>query len=435
MEHAIRSSAFTAALTPIAQRLILGGLLSLPLASGAAGFVDDSKASLTLRNYYMDRDFKDDGAKSAAREWAQGFIAKFESGYTEGTVGVGFDAMGLVGLKLDSSPDRTGTEVLPVSRTTGRAADEYSRIAPTGKLRIGKTEIKGGDIAIFLPFAIASPARLLPQTFRGGYAYSRDIDGLTLHGGYLDRINRRNSTDYEPMTVASPNGRFNPAATTSHMAFAGGDYRPTDKWLIRAYRAEVADLYEQNVFTLFHTLPIGDGAFTSDFRGFFSDDLGSAKAGKVDNRNLSAQFAYALGGHKLTVGYMHLSGDTATPYISGTELGVIGEFTMSSDFLNTRERVWQAIYDYDFLNAGLPGLKARLRYVRGDNIELAAFGADGLKERELQMEIGYVVQGGPLKGVGFKARQSIYRNDFPGGAAFRDENQLRLHIDYTLALW
>ena len=69
------------------------------------------------------------------------------------------------------------------------------------------------------------------------------------------------------------------------------------------------------------------------------------------------------------------------------------------------------------------------------NIELAAFNADDRKEREFQLELGYVIQSGPLKNVGLMARKSIYRNDFPGGAAFRDENQTRFLVLYTVALW
>lgn len=113
----------------------------------------------------------------------------------------------------------------------------------------------------------------------------------------------------------------------------------------------------------------------------------------------------------------------------------MSELTMSSDFLNARERTWQAIYDYDFTAVGLVGLKGRLRYVRGDHIELAAFDADGRKEREMQMELGYVIQSGPLKNLGLLARKSIYRNDFPAGTAFRDENQTRFQLIYSLPIW
>ncbi|RMS31071.1 OprD family outer membrane protein, partial [Pseudomonas coronafaciens pv. garcae] len=140
------------------------GLLGISVLADTAqaqGFLEDSHGTLTLRNYYMDRDYKDDGAKTATREWAQGFIMNAESGFTEGPVGFGLDARALVGMKLDSSPDRSGTELLPVSASDGRAADEYSRLALTGKLKFSETTIKTGDVSIFLPFAFASPSRLL----------------------------------------------------------------------------------------------------------------------------------------------------------------------------------------------------------------------------------------------------------------------------------
>lgn len=419
-------------------RCCLGLGLGLSLCSPALyaeGLLDDSHGTLTLRNYYLDRDYKDNGAKTAAREWAQAFILNVESGYTPGALGFGLDARALVGIKLDSSPDRSGTELLPVSASDKRAPDDYSRLALTGKLRFAKTTVKTGDVSIFLPFAFASPSRLLPQTFRGTTLSSKDIDGLTLNAGYIDRINRRDSTSYQNMAIASPNGRFNGAATSSHMSYLGGDYQVNKDLSLRVYHAEVDDLYRQSTLALLHNLPLGDGVLTSDLRSFFSEEAGAAKAGKVDNINASALFSYRWGGHKLGVGYMNSTGDTATPYVSGTELMGMSELTMASDFLNAKERTWQAIYDYDFAAAGIPGLKSRLRYVRGDNIELTSLRAEDRKEREFQMELGYVIQSGPLKQLGFVVRKAIYRNDFPTGAAFRDENQTRFLATYTLPLW
>ncbi|WP_313366055.1 OprD family outer membrane porin, partial [Pseudomonas sp.] len=121
-------------------------LLSPSLLAAEGGFFEDAKASLSARNYYFSRDFSDIvGAKanqqSKAEEWAQGFILDFKSGYTPGPVGFGVDALGLLGIKLDSSPDRVNTGLLPV-HGDGRAADEYSRIAPTFKARLSKTELR-----------------------------------------------------------------------------------------------------------------------------------------------------------------------------------------------------------------------------------------------------------------------------------------------------
>ncbi|KPY38889.1 MULTISPECIES: OprD family porin [Pseudomonas syringae group] len=432
-ERAVPASSYSGKTRTLALGLMGVSMMPAPLL--AEGLVADSHGTLTLRNYYMDRDYKDDGAKTAAREWAQGFMMNVESGFTPGKLGFGLDARALVGVKLDSSPDRSGTELLPVSARDGRAADEYSRLGLTGKMRFSQTTIKTGDVSIFLPFAFASPSRLLPQTFRGTTLSSKELEGLTFNAGYIDRVNKRDSSNYQPLAIASPNRRFNGAATSSHMAYAGGDYQLSQQLSLRAYHAEVDDLYTQNTLALLHQLPLGDGTLTTDLRSFFSRDTGSAKAGEVDNQNLSALVGYKLGGHSISLGYMHSSGDTATPYLSGTELMGLSELTMSSDFLNAKERTWQAIYDYDFTAVGIVGLRSRLRYVRGDNIELAALNADDRKEREFQMELGYVIQSGPLKNVSLLARKSIYRNDFPAGAAFRDENQTRFVVQYALPLW
>ena len=217
-----------------ARHLALLGLSLIAPSALADGFIDDSHGTLTLRNYYLDRDYKDDGAKTAAREWAQGFIMNVESGFTPGSVGFGLDARGLMGVKLDSSPDRSGTELLPVSSSDKHAADEYSRLAMTAKMRVAQTTVKTGDVSIFLPFAFASPSRLLPQTFRGTTLSSKDIDGLIFNTGYIERINKRDSTDYQPMSIASPNRRFNGAATSSHMAYVGGDYQVNKNLSLRA---------------------------------------------------------------------------------------------------------------------------------------------------------------------------------------------------------
>ena len=85
---------------------LAGGTPSLALAD----FFADSKAGLLIRNYYYNRDFRQEGGSSTgqshADEWAQGFILNYESGFTEGALGFGIDAVGMWGIRLDSSPGR-----------------------------------------------------------------------------------------------------------------------------------------------------------------------------------------------------------------------------------------------------------------------------------------------------------------------------------------
>ncbi len=96
--------------SPIGPLLGLG-LIGAPMAH--ADFIADSKASLEARNFYFNRDFRQEGARDKAEEWAQGFLLRMESGYTAGTVGFGLDALAMAGFKLDSGGGTAGTNLLP----------------------------------------------------------------------------------------------------------------------------------------------------------------------------------------------------------------------------------------------------------------------------------------------------------------------------------
>ncbi|MBH3430319.1 OprD family porin [Pseudomonas alkylphenolica] len=416
----------------LASLAILAALLS---QSAAADFIKDSSVTLTARNFYLDRDYKGQTPYAAAREWAQGFIVRANSGFTDGPVGFGLDVTGLLGLKLDSSPDRTGTQLLAYNPVSREARDEYSELGLALKGKVSKTRVSLGTQFPALPVINASPARLLPQSFRGAYLISDDIDRLTVHAGRMDRVNLRDSTDYQPMAVASPNGRFRPGATSERFDFYGGDYRWTDSLTVRLIHAELQDIYRQDFLGVLHTLPFGVGKFRSDIRVFNSQEDGQAKAGNVDNLNIGGMFSYLWGGHSVGIGYMRQSGDTAFPYIAGGEPVVLSDGTMSADFVNPKERTWALRYDYDFAASGLPGLTGMVRYLHGDNIDLPALGGSNLSESSKDLELAYVIQSGPAKGLAFRVREAFYRNQQGAASTFRSDNETRINVDYTLKVW
>lgn len=91
---------------------------------GAAGFIEDSRAQLSLCNFYFnndDREYQESSGTNAYRgqmkEWGQGFLAKYNSGFTQGTIGVGVDALALFGVRLVSG-GRVGK--VGVDRTPGQ---------------------------------------------------------------------------------------------------------------------------------------------------------------------------------------------------------------------------------------------------------------------------------------------------------------------------
>src|SRR5690554_5984600 len=198
-------------LKAIAQTVSLSALGLAMAIPAQAAFIEDSKASLELRNFYFNRDFRHDTAtQSKAEEWAQGFLFRYESGYTEGTVGVGVDAYGFAGLKLDSGRGTSGTGLLLGKQRNhkgndgGHVPDSYGELGATFKAKLSNSVLKAGTLMPKLPTVSSGDSRLLPQTFTGVHVNSQEVAGLTVDFGRLNRVNQRNSTDREPIyaTVA-----------------------------------------------------------------------------------------------------------------------------------------------------------------------------------------------------------------------------------------
>lgn len=184
----------------------LGIALLSPLTY-AEGFLKDSKATLELRNFYMNRDFRDGSGQSKREEWGQGFILKYESGFTQGTLGFGLDALGLVGLKLDSGRGRTGTGLLPVD-DEGRAPGEYAKAGATFKARLSRSELRIGTLLPRWPTLVTNNGRLLPQTFEGSQFEFKEIKGLTLTGANIQRTVYRDSSGADGLSLNNKNRRF-----------------------------------------------------------------------------------------------------------------------------------------------------------------------------------------------------------------------------------
>ncbi|NWL44476.1 outer membrane porin, OprD family [Pseudomonas hunanensis] len=400
----------------------------LPVA-GASGFVDDSKLKLQLRNVYFNENFRGEQgmsaraaatAKSERVEWAQGFLLDYQSGFTQGTLGLGLDALGLVGVKLDSGRGRSGTGLLPV-HDDGRAADEFASAGITAKARLGSTVVKHGTLLPKTPVLVYNDARLLPQTYQGTQLTSTDIDNLTLTAGHLDRFKQRDSSNSTGLYL---DGYGGPAS--GDFSFAGADYAVSKQLRLSYFHGELEHFYRQDFAGLVHDLPLGGGVLTTDLRYFKSRDSGTAYGGGIDNDMFSGQLSYAHSGHTVGAGYQVLDGEAGLPYISGATVYSFSNVGIGK-FIEEEEKTWMASYAYNFAAAGVPGLTFMTRYLSGDN---GRSGGEGIKEWERDAEIAYVVQGGPLKGLGVKLRNYVYRSDFARG---RDSN--RLYLTYDIAIW
>lgn len=386
-------------------------------------FFKDSSTQVMARNFYLNRDFHNTGpnAQSYREEWAQGFIGTFTSGFTPGTLGLGIDAIGLYGMKLDSSSDRIGTGLLPSNgrHTPGvdRAEDDYSRAAAAVKLKVSNTVLKYGEMTLNLPVYSTGDSRLLPETTEGFYLSSKEIDNLRIDVAHLTSLSTYAQSGHNAggMTRADVYGatyNFTPALTGA------------------LYASDVQDLWKKKYAGLSWVKPIDDQqAFSADFRFYNQKSTGAERGGDIDSNSFSLKTSYSYGTHKLTLAYQAITGKGGYVfYTDGGNTNYMANYVQYAEFTREDERSWQARYDFNFAGLGVPGLDVFARYLRGDNITLAN-GASGQTEWERDLEAAYTVQSGPLKNLTFRLRQATYRNSFSG-----DLDDVRFITQYPINL-
>jgi outer membrane porin, OprD family len=432
--------------------------------ANAAGFIEDSKANLKLRNFYINTDNRDSAtaAQKASgqnyqAEWGQGFQLDFTSGYTQGTVGFGVDAIGLLGVRLDSSAGKHGNPTGNAYSGTvfpsdgNQAVDDFSSLGLTAKAKVSKTELKLGTLMPKNPVIVSNDGRMLPQTWQGGQITSADITDLSLVGGQIEQVKGRNSSNNENLSIAGANGGANNAIsgkTSNKFIYAGGDYKLTKDLTAQYYFGKLEDFYKQNFLGLTHSWSIGPGVLKSDLRYFNSKDDGAnghnalyytsgyyggtTVKGKVDNDLYSGLFLYSVAGHTFGGGYQVSNGDSDFPWLNqgdGSSNYTITDVQIQK-FGRAGEKTWQARYSYDFAAAGVPGLTAGLIYLKGDDIDTPT--TSNASEWERDLTLAYVVQEGALKGFGVMWKNAMWRNNI---ANTRQQDENRLILSYSLALF
>jgi hypothetical protein len=417
--------------------LMLATLCCAFHSAAQAGFLDEGKGSLELRNFYFDRDFHGDSATQSRRdEWAQGFMLKLQSGFTPGPVGFGLDAVGMLGIKLDSSPDRSGTGLLPRG-TDKRAVDDYSKAVGTFKAKLSQTEVRVGGLNPQLPLLASNYSRLFPQWFNGAQLVSKDLDNITFTALEVDSTKLRDSTDFEDLTAMAQQGAYSASVTSDRLYYAGADYQPLKNLTLSLHTSQLEDLFRRDFAGFKYKVGMGPGDVFTEWRYFSAREEGRELLGKVDNRTLSTNFGYSIKGHTFSGGYQKVRGDTAYAYVGGTDTYLFSEQQVST-FALANERAWMMRYDYDFAALGLPGLTFNLRYVKGDQVDparissvkaraLRASGGEG-EEWERTTDLSYVIQSGAFKNVSLRWRNATMRSNFADAA---DEN--RVIVGYTIA--
>ena len=405
--------------------VILGLVTATPAVAGgqadAKGFVEDSTLDVFLRNAYISRDYKQ-GRQDKA-EWGQGAIANFESGFTQGTVGVGVDAFAAYGVRLDGGRGRSGAAGIDFFKqdSSGRAASDLAKGGASVKLRVSNTVLAYGDLRPGLPVLNHDNSRLLPESFTGTMLTSNEIAGLELVAGTFHAQSRKSDEGRD-------SGRL------KGIDVFGGSYKFNDALSGAVYASDVEDVLKRQYLNLNYVMPIASNSLTFDFNGYRTKQDDKFQPGK--NRIWSLAATYATGPHAFTLAHQRSSGDVDYNYGFYQSEGWVGDGGGSiwlansywSDFNAKDEQSWQLSYAVDFAQYGLPGLSYRVAYVRGSDIDVGTT-TDG-KEHELFSQLSYKVQSGAAKDLNVRLRTSSLRVSDDARAYNTSGKEIRIFIDY-----
>lgn len=430
--------------------LLLASACALPafgaeLTAPGDGFIAGSDVEVLLRNSYFNRS-KEDGRRDA-RDWTQGVLGHFNSGFTQGTLGVGVEAFAYLGLKLDAPADKSGTGNLPVHHD-GQPADNYSKVGAALKLRLSNSVLKVGEQRPQTPVFGVSHFRIVPQTATGLSLISREVEGLEVQAGHFTAATSPVTTHADGDLWAVMAGVTTPTAD-----YLGGSYQLTPQVSVSLYGSRFEDIWNQYYVNLESRTDIDTlNQFGLGLSAYRTLDTGRARAGEIDNTSVGLSTFWRHGAHRWLLGLQKIDGDTPFDYLgvgdndrngrNGNDQGAsiqLPNAAQFSDFNGPQEKSWQVRYDVSLATYGVPGLTFMSRYVRGwgiDGSRIAAtgpysgrYGDDG-KHHETNLEVRYIVQSGPAKGMSVRARQAWHRANSDQGSGNLDD--FRLITDYPI---
>ena len=412
--------------------LIQAALVSTAFASeqsDSKGFVEDAEGSVLFRTGFIHRDHKD-GVNDTSSA-AQSAIFKLESGFTQGVVGFGINAVGDASVKLGRN-DHAGNQMIPVD-DNGHAYDHWARGGASVKARYSNTTVEYGTQVLDLPVLASNTGRMVPEYFTGVLAKSREIENLEVIAGKFTK----NQMSHQINTDADVSGNGLDSAIVW-----GAKYKFNDQINGSYYGLDSKDALERHYVNASFKQPLAnDASLTYDFSGYhtewdaegstYSTQAGTALADRSNNI-WAISGSYNTGAHNVMLAYQQNTGNT------GYDYGVNADGFQStylpnsylSDFNGRDEKSVQVQYSVDLAKYVTPGLNWTAAYVYGWDIDTAT--DNNAKESEIFNQVKYTVQDGFAKDASLRVRYSHYRAD---QSYTNDTNEWRLFLDIPVKLF
>ncbi len=331
------------------------------------GFIGDSHLTINLRNYADQLDMQGGPHRHA---WIQSAQVNYESGFTQGLIGLGVDASLFGALKLDGG---AGAGNMVHVGKDGGGSNQLAWAYPgmyDVKARISDTVVKYGLQQVVNPFMEPHDNRSLPPTFLGLSVVSKDVTDVMLEGGSFTRANDRGHTNLSNLTSSYGGVRID------RLSYVGGTWDYAKGGTLSLYADQADDVWRQYYGSVEQS--IGDPS-TIKWTGFgnvySTHNTGDSKEGEINNNAISFSISAQHGPHSILFGYQHIIGNQFFDYLNETN-GIYLVNSMDVDYNAPHEQSFQARYTFDGKYAGLPGVKAMFWYLTG-------WGADASAEAQI----------------------------------------------------
>ncbi|CAN7694373.1 OprD family porin [Pseudomonas umsongensis] len=413
--------------------------------SEATGFLEGQSITGTTRNWYANEQLKR-GANFAYKKngvstptdrrinWVQGTILKYNSGFTEGTVGVSTEvaAYNAIALDQDRKDLASNNGGAPGSRPGagnnrtlteegGDAVGQWSKLGLANvKARISNTTLTAGRQNFSSPMVDVIGNRALPSSFQGVAIHSEELNNLAFDLATFDRNSPRTEQSQRKFRTEYANG----IVETDHVYTGGITYTPFASLTTSLWATQAEDIWNQYYFGATHVL--GDSqvlSLTTGLNYYKTQEEGKALIGDIDNDTYSLSFGLTHQAHSLTFSYQEVNGNEYFDYLHETN-GIYLANSLLSDFNGPNEKSFQVAYGLNMAEYGVPGLKFNIYQARGWGIDgthytgnkgVADKGYDGIQsqdgEHHYEYGIGatYAVQSGPFKATTIRGTYTAHR--------------------------
>jgi outer membrane porin, OprD family len=382
----------------------------------------DTTFDVQLRSFYLDRDNYD---TSQSESWTLGGSAGFKTGYF-GQV-VAFGATAFTSQRLYGPADKDGAQLLETGQKPYTALGElYGQFRLTDEI-VATVGIHGLDT----PFINTHDSLMTPNTFQlyavQGAAGSTDQTSLRFGAGYVQKIQPRNSDDFQSMSTAAGA----PVGVDRGVYVAGANFKAD------ALSIGAIDYYSSDIINIFYSetkysLPIVDrlslrfGAQYTDQHST-GDDLLTGKPFSTDQYGLKVEVA--LGPALLTTARTITATGTLTHGDSGTDIrspwgGYPGYTAVQiENFFRAGEDATLLRAAYNFPR--VTGLSIYGLWVKGSTPHVA----NQYAQTEYDVNLKWVAPSPRLKALTLLAR---YGHVSQGGTSDEHENEARVAVYYQL---